>query len=303
MKTVSPVCSESDVRAVLSSGLRARRDEIEEETLIQIEAIQDSKTVTDSEYADGLNAAVTAAIDFGLVVVERGELRAPDVPFALLAQTRLAARSELDLGTVLRRCVAGYALLNDFLIQEAEKAEMSCGELTILLRDQQTIFNRLLVDVEREFVRENHVRSRAVETSQRGQAQGQTRVEIIPTSDIPHTLKDQPLIEDVLEVDWAALASFYIHPRKLQIIEALRYIGHPLSPSDLEKVFSAKPTISNVEYHLKSLADVGIVEQLRGRHGIRGNDNSKYQLAKSLLTRVNSCSQGFPLRFPSGYLE
>ena len=53
-----------------------------------------------------------------------GECHAPDVPPALLAQARLDVRDGVSLDTVLRRYFAGNALFEDFLVEEAERAEV-----------------------------------------------------------------------------------------------------------------------------------------------------------------------------------
>lgn len=86
-----------------------------------------------AEYAQGLRAAVTAAVDYALEGMAQGEHEGTPVPEPLLAQARRAARSGVGLDTVLRRYVAGHALLGDFLVQEAE-GRVGPAELKRLFR-------------------------------------------------------------------------------------------------------------------------------------------------------------------------
>jgi hypothetical protein len=72
-----------------------------------------------------------------------------------VTQARLAARSGVSLDTVLRRYVAGQALLGDFLIDEAEQVEQLDGaELKSLLRSQAAFFDHLIAAVGEEHQRE-----------------------------------------------------------------------------------------------------------------------------------------------------
>jgi hypothetical protein len=130
---------------VLAERLRERRAEIEDAALNRIYAVSGPPPGGGPEYAEGLRAAVSAAVDCGLDGVERGERGAPPVPKVLLAQARLAARSGVGLDTVLRRYLAGHALLDDFLIEEAERLEtLAPVELKSLLRSQAALLDRLL---------------------------------------------------------------------------------------------------------------------------------------------------------------
>ena len=107
------------------------------------------------EYAEGLRGAVSAGLDYGLVGVERGEQAAPPVPETLLAQARLAARSGVSLDIVLRRYLAGHTLLDDFLIEEAERTgSIDPAELKRVLRSQAAIVDRLLAAVSKAYTEE-----------------------------------------------------------------------------------------------------------------------------------------------------
>jgi len=140
--------------SALASCLRGRLPELEASIATRVYAISDPREVADPTYLHSLHGALTAALEYALAVIELGERRAPGVPPALLAEARLAARAGVALDTVLRRYCAGNALLGDFLVEEAERAEVSSSALRRLLRRQATLFDRLLEAVSEEHVRE-----------------------------------------------------------------------------------------------------------------------------------------------------
>jgi hypothetical protein len=150
-------------RAELAERLRERRDEIEQAILTRAHAIADPTETSDALYAEGLRTAVSAAIDYGIEALERGEGRAPSPPPILLMQARVAARSGIGLDTVLRRYFAGYTLLGDFLVTVAREQELlNSDELRRVLRDQAALFDRLLgavSDEHRRALEELEVRS------------------------------------------------------------------------------------------------------------------------------------------------
>ena len=140
--------------SALASSLRGHLPELEATIATRVYAISDPREVADPTYLHSLHGALTAALDYALAVIELGERRAPGVPPALLAEARLAARAGVALETVLRRYCAGNALLGDFLVEEAERAEVSSSALRRLLGRQATLFDRLLEAVSEEHVRE-----------------------------------------------------------------------------------------------------------------------------------------------------
>jgi hypothetical protein len=140
--------------ATVAERLRARRGEIEQAALTRTHAIADPVEAADPQYAEGLRAAVSAALDYGLDAIERSGEQVPPVPTPLLAQARLAARLGVNLDTVLRRYFAGYTLFGDFLVQEAEESGLRGAELKRLLRSEAILFDRLVVAVSEEYGRE-----------------------------------------------------------------------------------------------------------------------------------------------------
>lgn len=65
------------------------------------------------------------------------------------------------------------------------------------------------------------------------------------------------MIESELEA-WIVLAPHPVHPTKVAIIEAMRWIDQPLSPSDLAQAFDGAVSLPVVSYHLASLARAGL---------------------------------------------
>lgn len=114
-------------------NLRARREEIDEAIFARLSGTAAGRTSTedlagldDREYVAGLRAAVKAGVEYLLVGLELGEASTlPPVPEPTLRQARKAAHAGVRLDTVLRRYVAGHAVLEGYLIQEAEKGDLA----------------------------------------------------------------------------------------------------------------------------------------------------------------------------------
>ena len=140
--------------STITARLRRRLPELEAAIVTRVYAISDPHQVADPSYLHSLNGALTTALDYALVAIELGERRAPGIPPALLGEARLAARAGVALDTVLRRYVSGDALLGDFLVEEAERAEIPTSVLRRLLRRQAMLLDRLLEAVSEEHVRE-----------------------------------------------------------------------------------------------------------------------------------------------------
>jgi hypothetical protein len=143
-----------EARSAIASRLRERLPEIQAAVATRVYAISDPRDVVDPAYARGLDAALAAAIDHRLAVLEAGERHASAIPLILLTQARLDARDRVSLDTVLRRYFAGNALFGDFLVEEAERAEVSSSDLRRLLGEQATLGDRLLAAVSVEHARE-----------------------------------------------------------------------------------------------------------------------------------------------------
>jgi AcrR family transcriptional regulator len=112
-------------RTALVDRLRVRREEIDEAIFERVrDRAFDSAGSGDPEYVAGLRVATVAALDYALAGIElQDEAWEISVPGAVVVQARRAARAGVGLETVVRRYVAGYALLEQFVIREAVAQE------------------------------------------------------------------------------------------------------------------------------------------------------------------------------------
>lgn len=140
----------TDLRAHLSARLLERRAEIEAATQVRIYAVSDPGETGDPTYVEGLRAALSAAFDYALAGLEGDGGDQVPIPAVLLVQARLAARNGVSLDTVLRRYFAGYTLLGDFVMQEAEDGPFEGAALQRLVRTQATLFDRLISAITKE---------------------------------------------------------------------------------------------------------------------------------------------------------
>lgn len=176
-------------RRTLRRRLEDRLTEIEEATGNRIQAISDPSTVADPLYREGLRSTVSIAIEYGLEAIECGESRVPPPPPALLAQARLAARSGVDLDTVLRRYLAGYTLLGEYLIEELELAGLFGSDSPReLIRGQAAVLDRLLAGIAEEYARELRIRPDSIEKRRAARVRQLLAGEMIDTTDLRYEL-------------------------------------------------------------------------------------------------------------------
>lgn len=139
----------------LADRLRERRPEIEQATLARVHAVSNPAEVEDPEYALGLKEAVGAAIDYAIAAIGAAGREPAPIPERLLRQARAAAHNGVSLDTVLRRYSAGYTLLGDFVISEAEAGGFMAGaKLQDVLRVVSAIFDRLIASISQEYTSE-----------------------------------------------------------------------------------------------------------------------------------------------------
>lgn len=146
----------------LAARLRSRREEIEAAALTRVLALAGIPDAGDAEYAHGLRSAASAGIGYGIEAIDRDSYEPAPVPEALLEQARRAARSGVGLDTVLRRYVAGQALLGDFLVQEAE-GRVAPAELKRALRGLAATLDCLLAAVTTAYGQEERRHRRSAE--------------------------------------------------------------------------------------------------------------------------------------------
>lgn len=177
-----------EARRGIAARLRERLPELQGAVATRIYAISDPLEVADPGYLQGLNEAVNAAIEYRLGVLEGGERQAPEVPAVLLAQARLDARDGIPLDTVLRRYFAGNALFGDFLVEEAERAEVPSSALRPLLAAQATFVDRLIAAVSEEHAKEARTRPRNAAERRRETVKALLAGELVDYSELGYDL-------------------------------------------------------------------------------------------------------------------
>jgi phosphoglycerol transferase MdoB-like AlkP superfamily enzyme len=80
-----------------------------------------------------------------------------------------------------------------------------------------------------------------------------------------------------LPFDWSELVPLLVHPMKVDIVEALRWVGQPLSASDLMKVLGERFNVQFISYHVVKLAEVEALVKVRERP-VRGGLEKFYFL-------------------------
>lgn len=78
--------------------------------------------------------------------------------------------------------------------------------------------------------------------------------------------------------NWGSLVPHLVHPVKVAIIEAMEWVEVPVSPRELDRVFDERFGVSLVSYHMRTLADVGVVEKVR-QQSVRGAVQTFYSLS------------------------
>jgi len=79
------------------------------------------------------------------------------------------------------------------------------------------------------------------------------------------------------QFEWDMLVPHLVHPIKVAIIGAMQWIEEPVSPRELDRIFDEKHGVSLIAYHMRTLLDMGVVEQVRQRP-VRGAVESFYVL-------------------------
>ncbi len=71
-----------------------------------------------------------------------------------------------------------------------------------------------------------------------------------------------------LPFSWDELVPLLVHPLRVEIIEALRHVGEPLTAADLKASFDDLYPLSRISYHLVTLAKIGaiVVDQPQGEN-------------------------------------
>lgn len=180
-------------RGLLAARLRERLPEIEAAISTRVHAISDPREVPDPRYVQGLDAALPAVLAYALAGLEQGERQLPEIPPALLAQARLAARNRVALDTLMRQCFAASALFADFLAAETERAGVASGAARRLQAAQTSLFDRLLAAVGEEYGREARNRPAGAAERRRECVKRLLAGELADSSDLGYELEAQHL--------------------------------------------------------------------------------------------------------------
>ncbi len=150
--------------------LRESRSEIEDVVLRGIRAVPDPVAEGDAEYFAGQHTKVVAFLDYALAGIEQdGECPEP-IPSPVLAQARRAARLGVRQQMLLRRCLTGHVLLDEFVMDAAKHAGLP-GHGDALRRIRTTrasLLERLIASVTDEYTREAQ-RARSSPEERRGE--------------------------------------------------------------------------------------------------------------------------------------
>lgn len=133
----------------LGRAVRASAGDIEQAMFVRVhDELSDPSACEDEEYVTGLRCTVAALLDYAITGIERGSADVP-VPDHVMMQARRAVRAGVGLDTVLRRYVAGYALLRDYVIVQAqrERCETAPRALRDVLETQALLLDRLIAPV------------------------------------------------------------------------------------------------------------------------------------------------------------
>jgi AcrR family transcriptional regulator len=110
----------------------------------------------DPEYVAGLREAGIASVDYALAGIEHwGELPEP-VPAEVVEQARRAARAGVGLETVLRRYFVGHTVLEDFIMQEAERGVLVGGALREAIHIISALVDRLTTAASNAYNKQHH---------------------------------------------------------------------------------------------------------------------------------------------------
>jgi sugar diacid utilization regulator len=143
------------VRATFAERLRARSDEIERVAFERLRSTSDYDPSDPMGCEPQLKSSIAAAVSFGIEAMEREAGSPPPLPGLLLSDARSAARRGIRLQRLLAFYLSGHALLEDFLIEEAEHdGQATRGLLRALIHSQAQVFEKVVATVVAEYSRE-----------------------------------------------------------------------------------------------------------------------------------------------------
>jgi hypothetical protein len=173
-------------RAAVADRLRECRPEIEQAVLARSAVLLEETPGLDAEFIDGQRVAVATAVNYGIDAIELGEERMREVPALFHAQARLNARCGVALDTMMRRYFAGYVLLGDYLMREADGCSLGGAVLQCIMRDTAAVFDRLVSTMAEEYLREARARHSTPEERMAARVRALLRSEILEAPEIDY---------------------------------------------------------------------------------------------------------------------
>jgi hypothetical protein len=223
--SAQPLAAEQASQATSAGGspvvrrLRARRHEIEEAIFVRSrERVPHSRADAEPAHEQLARAGAASLLDFGLAVLDGAIAEAEPMvdvlermPLAATDHARLAARTDVSLGVVLRRTVVAHRQLCDFVDAELERGEVLAEPASRRLREAlDGLLERLTVTAELRYIRAREEVVRA--PLQRRAALVRTLLSGLPTS--RHELAS--LDYDVYASWHLALVATLIRPTALE---------------------------------------------------------------------------------------
>jgi hypothetical protein len=121
----------------------------------RLRGMEEDAPTRDAEYQRGLREAVSSGVDYGIALLEQGVEQAPQVPFALVVQSRLAARQGIPLEMVIKRYLAAKTQLAHSLLEAAAASGVrNPATFQWALAAYETAFDRLLSTITEEYRQE-----------------------------------------------------------------------------------------------------------------------------------------------------
>jgi len=178
--------SDTSQRAAVADRLRECRAEIEEAVLSRSAVLLEATPGLNSEFIEAQRVAVTTAVTYGIDAIEMGEERLREIPALFHSQARLNARSGVALDAMMRRYFAGYVLLGDFLMREADGCSLSGAVLQCIMRDTAVVFDRLISTMTEEYQREARARHSTPEERMAARIRALLKGEILEAPEIDY---------------------------------------------------------------------------------------------------------------------
>ncbi len=125
-----------EARVALARRLRSREAELWEALFAHVRsAVPHAVADGDPALAAGLREMIAACLDCGLSSIEQGSQWSGPIPPAVAAHARRAASNGVSLTTALCRCVAAYALVWSFVLDDVADHPLP-GQRTFVLLHQ-----------------------------------------------------------------------------------------------------------------------------------------------------------------------